>query len=147
MYICSLFFFCKKKGRAIIAAAMLRGDTFKECIGIELLSPLVDASKIALGRYEEVVKKKPNLYPYTKISFHEGDILAEEDTGTGGAAADEAITLSSGVSWSHADFVFANSTCFGHELMVRKKNKDEAFFSSFFLNCLLLLTSRIITKK
>jgi hypothetical protein len=114
----------KKKGRAIIAAAMLRGDTFKECIGIELLSPLVDASKIALGRYEEVVKKKSNLYPFTKISFHEGDILAEEEDGTGGAAAaaDEATTLS-GVSWSHADFVFANSTCFGHELMVRKKKQ------------------------
>lgn len=92
-------------GRAIIAAAMLRGDIFKECIGIELLVPLVDASKLALTRYDELIKSKPNIYPHTSITLHQGDILSSEASGQ--------------TDWTHGDLIFANSTCFTHDLMVR----------------------------
>ena len=50
------------RGRTVLAAALLRGHAFRECRGVELLAPLVTASRKAHARYGEVVRAKPDLY-------------------------------------------------------------------------------------
>mmetsp|Transcript_44556 Transcript_44556/g.57020 ORF Transcript_44556/g.57020 Transcript_44556/m.57020 type:complete len:156 (+) Transcript_44556:43-510(+) len=112
---------------------MLRGgDTFKELIGIEMLVPLVDASKLALTRYQELVQKKSNLYCESSISLYQGDFLSisdenenkdnKNDTDSQNQIKHEIIL---GSCWLKGDFIFANSTCFSQELMMGISRRAE----------------------
>ena len=103
---------------------MLRGDFFKELIGIELLEPLVEASKVSLKRYSEVIKLKSNLYYNNEnnISLYQGDFIHKishqnnDDVTTNNENNINKTDV--GSCWIHGDFIFANSTCFSQELMV-----------------------------
>jgi len=49
-------------GRAVLAAALLRGHMLDECRGVEVLPALVHASWAAQAKYDATLKAKPDLY-------------------------------------------------------------------------------------
>ena len=93
-------------GRAVLAAALLYGHRFRECRGVEILEPLVDASLVAQQRYESRTAARPELYDHADraaVSMIHGDLLAADPDQDG--------------AWTDGDIVFANSTCFSRDLM------------------------------
>lgn len=73
------------KGRAVLAAALLHGDKFRECRGVEVLHPLVAASRCALERFNERVLTRTPLYDCagvagrSRVTLFQGDFLARNE--------------------------------------------------------------------
>mmetsp|Transcript_39165 Transcript_39165/g.67719 ORF Transcript_39165/g.67719 Transcript_39165/m.67719 type:complete len:317 (-) Transcript_39165:408-1358(-) len=113
-------------GRALVAAGLLHGHTFREIVGVELLEELHGASLRALEAYARVERRERALYgghPRAAVRALRGDITAvprgegEEGEGGGPAAAAAAAAAEGSYDWTRADVVFANSTCFDAALM------------------------------
>lgn len=85
-------------GRAVLAAAMLRGHHFRECRGVELLKPLVAASLEAQGRFDALVAAHPRLYgaadgkPRSIVTMLEGDLLAAHAEGSDDQGVADALS-------------------------------------------------------
>lgn len=98
-------------GRALIAAALLHGHRFRQCIGIELLPGLHHLARESVARYARMIEN-----------------IEASDSGTikrryPAVRAVQADLLS--YDWSDGDVVFANSTCFSEELMEQLTEKAE----------------------
>ena len=113
-------------GRAVLAAALLNGHRFRECRGIEILKPLVDASIEAKERYMARTAQRQEFYGHPNdsnarafVEMMHGDILAPSRKGGD-------VANGSGLSdgeWTDGDIVFANSTCFSQDLMDKISEK------------------------
>jgi SAM-dependent methyltransferase len=101
-------------GRAVLAARI--NEDFVRCEGIELLQSLFTASQQVATRYHDLFKRLLHYRSATDIVLTQGSITE--------------------LDWSHGDFVFANSTCFGKELMgeisvIAEKLKPGSIFVTF----------------
>jgi hypothetical protein len=134
-------------GRAVLAAALLRGSELRECRGVEVLAPLYEASLVARDRYAARLLKKQYLYSFSPqreqqpaceeagrraaVTLFQGDLLAfsgpaQSTSSSSAASSDEDDghlrcrdpTTCTDAAWTDGDFIFVNSTCFSKELMV-----------------------------
>jgi hypothetical protein len=89
-----------------VAAALLFGDKIDQVSGVELLTDLYESSVTAVTSYNQLIQS-PELDKLFEsrqschLSVFDGDFLVEP-------------YLS---QWTNSDIVFANSTCFDHDLM------------------------------
>ena len=89
-------------GKAVISAALLHN--FDKCIGIELLTSLFDISQQAKINYDllriNILQENSTVWnTLPDVEFLCGNMFE--------------------VSWSDADFIFVNSTCFDEKMMDR----------------------------
>ena len=87
-------------GKGVVAAALL--CPFTECRGVELLESLFSISQSIKSKYDENIEsiksQHPDLFPsLAKLDFLCKDFFEYD--------------------WSDASLIFANSTCFDHEMM------------------------------
>lgn len=84
------------------------GDKIDQISGVELLTDLYDSSVIAVSSYDQLIQS-PELHELFEsrqschLNVSDGDFLLEP-------------FLS---QWTNSDIVFANSTCFDHDLIQR----------------------------
>jgi hypothetical protein len=90
-------------GRAVFAARI--NEDFASCEGIELLEGLQEASEQVAVRFEACFQKFLHYKSSNKVKLTKGSITE--------------------LDWSHGDFVFANSTCFGADLMAKVSGQAE----------------------
>ena len=123
-------------GRAVLAAALLRGRSFREFRGLEIIPTLVDASRETLRRFKERVAERPGLYSDDGaapplVTLFQGDILAGGGKGGGPERGRVSCTTPAAqagpsrdpaeapdAAWTDGDLIFVNSTCFSKDLMV-----------------------------
>jgi len=105
-------------GKPVVAAATI--FPFGKCVGLELLDGLVEASRDAKKRYDDVAKPRlRDAAPWAAQDFNEHAALPPADVSF--ERAD--ITAA---DWSDGDVVFANSTCFDDGLMAAIGRKAAA---------------------
>eukprot|EP01031_Cornospumella_fuschlensis_P037306 gene37306-45293_t len=87
-------------GKMVIAAALTQ--TFRHCVGLEILASLHDIASQVGTSYSHFLSENTNGKAYSTVEFHQSDILDL-------AAHD----------WTKAGCLYINSTCFDDVLMQR----------------------------
>jgi hypothetical protein len=123
-----------------VTAALLFGDKIDQISGVELLTDLYESSVTAVTSYNQLIQS-PELERLFEsrqschLSVFDGDFLVEP-------------YLS---QWTNSDIVFANSTCFDHDLMQKiadfgiKMRSGSRFitFTSSLPSSLFIITEKI----
>ena len=92
-------------GKACLWVAMT--TAFDEVMGIEIIGDLVDKSHNMLSKFEKELKRKEMKLGSRKFDLIQGDFLSDE------------------YEWEEADLIFANSTCFTEDLMMKLSVKSQ----------------------
>ena len=96
-------------GKALVAASLLFGDRLAAAEGVELLEDLQALADTALASYRAALVGTPATR----------DLFASRAGCELRAAQGDFLTEPWAAQWTKADIVFANSTCFDHDLMQR----------------------------
>ena len=92
-------------GKACLWVALT--TSFEEIVGIEVIRGLVDQSRGILGEFHKDMNKKSLHVGCLSLNLEHGDLSAE-------------------IEWEDADLIFANSTCFTEQLMMKLSVKSQA---------------------
>lgn len=93
-------------GKACLWVAMT--TAFDEVLGIEIIDDLVTKSHKMLSKFQKNLDKKDMKLGSRKFDLIQGDFLSDEH------------------EWEEADLIFANSTCFTEDLMMKLSVKSQA---------------------
>ena len=92
-------------GKACLWVALT--SSFEEILGIEVIEELVDQSHGIFVEFNKVMKKRSLHVGCSSLNLKHGDFLGEE------------------YDWEEADLIFANSTCFTEQLMMKLSVKSQ----------------------
>ena len=93
-------------GKACLWVAMT--TSFDEVVGIEIIGDLVSKARDIQSRFEQTLSSKDMILGSRKFDLIQGDFLSDEH------------------EWEEADLIFANSTCFTEDLMMKLSVKSQA---------------------
>lgn len=105
-------------GKALVAGLILYGHLFSRIHGIDIVPEIVEESSRRISKLQRIIDDE-GLYSPFLSSCLEGRALHDVVTVETG----DMLTENLAFDWTQADIVFANSTCFGFELMGKLSQK------------------------
>jgi SAM-dependent methyltransferase len=105
-------------GKALIAALILCGQLFSRIHGIDIVPQIVEESSRRINKVQSMIDNNDPYKQFLESCLNGRDIHEVVTVETGDLLLEE-LSL----DWTSADIVFANSTCFGFELMRQLSEK------------------------